>query len=61
MQESLINSTAVVMIDDPEINKLFAEFLLQVQGRLISGSKKEGMNAPRAAALMSSNSKELAR
>ena len=61
MQQSLARTTGVVMIDDPDINKPFGEFLLQVQGRLISGSNKEGMSAPRGAALISSNSPELAR
>ena len=39
MQESLASTTGVVMIDDPEISKSFSEFLLQVQGRLMFGSK----------------------
>ena len=61
IQQSLARTTGIVMIDDPEISKLFSEFLLSVQGRLMSGSNKEGMSAPRAAALISTNSPELAR
>lgn len=61
MQQSLTYTNGVVLIDDPDINKQFAEFLLQVQGRLMSGSNKEGMSAPRATALISSNSPEIAR
>ena len=49
------------MIDDPTISKIFAEFLLQVQGGLLAGSSKEGMSAPMAAVLMASNSEELPR
>ena len=48
-------------IIDPDINKPFGEFLLQVQGRLLSGSKKEGMSASRAGVLLSSNSPEISR
>ena len=59
--KSLTCTNGVVFIDDPDINKQFAEFLLQVRGRLMSGSNKEGMSAPRAAALISSNSPEIAR
>lgn len=54
-------TTGVVMIDDPTISKIFAEFLLQVQGGLLAGSSKEGMTAPKAAVLMTSNSEELPR
>ena len=61
MQHSLTHTNGVVFIDDPDINNQFAEFLLQVQGRLMSGSNKEGMSAPRAAALISSNSPEITR
>ena len=61
MQKSLTSSNGVVLIDDPDINKPFGEFLVHVQCRLMSGSKKEGMSAPRAAALLSSNSPEIAR
>jgi hypothetical protein len=49
------------MIDDPTISKMFTEFLLQVQGGLLAGSSKEGMSAPKAAVLMTSNSEELPR
>ena len=51
----------VVMIDNPTISKIFAEFLPQVQGGLLAGSSKEGMSAPKAAILMASNSEELPR
>jgi hypothetical protein len=61
MQESLASTTGVVMIDDPEISKSFSEFLLQVQGRLMFGSKTEGMSNQKAATLISSNSPEMAR
>jgi hypothetical protein len=61
MQESLSLTTGVVMIDDPTISKIFSEFLLQVQGGLLSGSNSEGMSAPKAAVLMTSNSEELPR
>lgn len=61
MQESLSSTNFVVFIDDPDINKSFGEFLLQVQGGLLSGSKKEGMSASRAGVLLSSNSPEISR
>lgn len=61
MQDSLTSTNVVVFIDDPDINKPFGEFLLQVQGRLLSGSKKEGMSASRAGVLLSSNSPEISR
>lgn len=61
MQDSLTLTNAVVFIDDPDINKPFGEFLLQVQGRLLFGSKKEGMSASRAGVLLSSNSPEISR
>ncbi|KAM7441928.1 hypothetical protein ABFA07_009045 [Porites harrisoni] len=61
MQDSLTSTNGVVFIDDPDINKPFGEFLLQVQGRLLSGSKKEGMSASRAGVLLSSNSPEISR
>ena len=49
------------MIDDPAISKIVCEFLLQVQGGLLGGSTNEGMSAPKAAVLISSNSEELQR
>ncbi|XP_068718972.1 uncharacterized protein [Montipora capricornis] len=61
MQQSLTSTNGVVFIDDPEINRTFAEFLLQVQGHLLSGSNKEGMSAPRAGVMLSSNSPEISR
>ena len=61
MQDSLTSTNGVVFIDDPDINKAFGELLLQVQGRLLSGSKKEGMSASRAGVLLSSNSPEISR
>lgn len=61
MQQSLSKTTGVVMIDDPDSSRPFSEFLLQVQGRLMSGSNKEGMSSPKASPLLSSNSPELAR
>ena len=61
MQQTLTCTNGVVFIDDPDINRPFGEFLLQVQGRLMSGSNKEGMSAPRAGVLLSSNSPEISR
>ncbi|XP_068718098.1 uncharacterized protein [Montipora capricornis] len=61
MRQSLTSTNGVVFIDDPEINRTFAEFLLQVQGHLLSGSNKEGMSAPRAGVMLSSNSPEISR
>lgn len=59
MQHSLTSTNGVLSIDAPDINKPFGEFLLQLQGRLLSRSKKEGMSAPQAGVLLSSNSPEI--
>jgi hypothetical protein len=61
IQKSMANTTGVVVIDDPEISKLFCQMLLQVQGRLMCGSVKEGMITVKAATMISSNSPELPR
>ena len=61
MQEIASKTTGVVMIDDPKPTATFSEFLLQAQGRLMSGSNKEGMTIIKAATLISSNSREVAR
>ncbi|CAB4020350.1 Hypothetical predicted protein, partial [Paramuricea clavata] len=61
IQESLSRTTVVGMIGDSTIRKMFTAFLLQVQGGSLAGSSKEGMSAPKAAVLMTSNSEELPR
>lgn len=57
----MANTSGVVMIDDPEITRPFCQFLLHAQGRLMGGSNNEGMTSTRGAALISSNTPELAR
>ncbi|XP_028418228.1 uncharacterized protein LOC114543461 [Dendronephthya gigantea] len=61
MQEIASRTTGVIMIDDPKPNVNFSEFLLQAQGRLMSGSNKEGMTSIKAATLISTNSPEVSR
>ena len=61
MQEIASKTTGIIMIDDPKPTATFSEFLLQAQGRLMSGSNKEGMTTTKAATLISSNSREVAR
>ncbi|XP_028392007.1 uncharacterized protein LOC114516672 isoform X1 [Dendronephthya gigantea] len=61
MQEIASRTTGVIMIDDPKPNVNFNEFLLQAQGRLMSGSNKVGMTSIKAATLISTNSPEVSR
>jgi hypothetical protein len=53
----MANTTGVVLIDDPKISKIFCQMLLQVQGRLMCRSVKEGMIAVKAVTMISSDSR----
>ena len=52
---ALVSSSLVCLVDDPNINTPFSEFLLQVHGALPQGSMKTGLAVPRGSLLMSTN------
>ena len=56
---SVLASTSLVcLVDDPNINATFSEFLLQVHGGLAQGSSRTGLAVPHGSILMSTNLRE---
>jgi hypothetical protein len=58
LMSAFVSTSLVCLVDDPNINVTFSEFLLQVHGGLAQGSSRTGLAVPRGSIFMSSNLRE---
>jgi hypothetical protein len=58
LMSALVSTSLVCLVDNPNINATFSEFLLQVHGGLASNNDDRGLAVPHGSILMSTNLQE---